>query len=178
MIFTDESTKSIVLAIRGTASVKDAIIDLMAKDVPFLDGHAHQGIAEGSQRILEESSYELKKAFETYPGYRLIVTGHSLGAATAILITMTILSGSQIVDPENTVVKCIALAPPPVYRSDSDIIDKKFNDHIQIFIHGNDIVPRASLYTVARLFEAVRSINKLEFSFFNILIARQGNIEC
>ena len=153
----------------------------MAKDVPFLDGHAHQGIAEGSQRILEESSHELKKAFETYPGYRLIVTGHSLGAATAILITMTILSGSEIVDLEDTVVKCIALAPPPAYRSDSDIIDKKFNDHIQIFIHQNDIVPRASLYTVARLFEAARSIDKLELSFddfFNILIARQGNIEC
>ena len=155
----------------------------MAKDIKFLDGFAHQGIAEGSQRILEESSHVLKDAFETYPGYRLIVTGHSLGAATAILITMTILSGSEIVDPENTVVKCIALAPPPVYRSGSirkRFNDRKFNDHIQIFINQNDIVPRASLYTVARLFEAARSIDKLIKieDFFNILIARQGNIEC
>ena len=70
MIFTDQSTKSIVLAIRGTSSAKDAIVDAVATDIEFLDGYAHCGMARSSQRILAESGQIIKKAFETYSGYR------------------------------------------------------------------------------------------------------------
>ena len=79
MIFTDESTKSVVLAIRGTASGKDAIVDAVATEMEFLDGYAHVGMVRSAKRIIDESSQILKKAFETYPGYRFVITGHSLG---------------------------------------------------------------------------------------------------
>ena len=79
MIFIDESTKSIVLAIRGTSSIKDAVINAVASETKFLNGYAHKGILESSQKILYQSSQALKKAFEKYPGYRFVITGHSLG---------------------------------------------------------------------------------------------------
>ena len=105
MIFTDESTKSVVLAIRGTASGKDAIVDAVATEMEFLDGYAHSGIVRSSQRILAESGQILKKAFEIYSGYRFVITGHSLGGGTAILTTMLVLSRNDIVDTEKIKVR-------------------------------------------------------------------------
>ena len=143
MIFTDESTKSVVLAIRGTASGKDAIVDAVATEMEFLDGYAHVGMVRSAKRIIDESSQILKKAFETYHGYRFVITGHSLGGGTAILTTMLVLSRNNIgVDSKK--VKCIAVAPPPVFRSNKS--HKRFEDHIQIFINQDDIVPRHSIY--------------------------------
>ena len=105
MIFTDESTKSVVLAIRGTGSGKDAIVDAVATEMEFLDGYAHSGMVRSSQRILAESGQILKKTFETYSGYRFVITGHSLGGGTAILTTMLVLSRNDIVDPKRIKVK-------------------------------------------------------------------------
>ena len=54
----------------------------------------------------------LFKLLEEHPTYKLVVTGHSLGAGTAVLATLEILLGSdKFVSPQR--VKCIALAPPP-----------------------------------------------------------------
>ena len=143
IIFTDESTKSVVLAIRGTSNIKDAIVDVVAKEMEFLDGFAHVGMVRSAQRIIDESGQTLKKAFETYPGYRFVITGHSLGGGTAILTTMLVLSRNDIgVDPKK--VECIAVAPPPVFRSNESY--KRFEDHIKILINQDDVVPRHSIY--------------------------------
>ena len=46
---------------------------------------------------------------------RVVVTGHSLGAGAAELITMRLLGDSSLL-PTSTRVECVALAPPPVFR--------------------------------------------------------------
>ena len=107
--------------------------------------------------------------FSAHPDHRLVVTGHSLGAGTAILITMAILSGSfkQIVDPKFTKIKCVALAPPPVYRTASNLA--KFNQNINIYINGNDCVPRLSLANMAKLLATLREIDKESISIQDTL---------
>jgi hypothetical protein len=99
VILRDRKSSSIVLVIRGTFDRKDVLIDLNCKEAPFLDGVAHGGILTGARNILEKAGPILKNALQENPTYHLIITGHSLGAGTAILATMCILSGeSETVD--------------------------------------------------------------------------------
>merc|ERR1712170_10323 len=78
---------------------------------------------------------------------------------------MAILSGNfkQIVDPKYTQIKCIALAPPPVYRS-TNLKSSKFNENINIFVNGNDCVPRLSLANMAKLLAMLRAFDKVELN--------------
>ena len=62
MIFTDESSKSVVLAVRGTYSLADVIVDIICDEEEFLDGYAHRGILKGANRIMKESGDILKEA--------------------------------------------------------------------------------------------------------------------
>ena len=62
MIFTDESSKSVVLAVRGTYSLADVIVDIICDEETFLDGYAHRGILKGANRIMKESGDILKEA--------------------------------------------------------------------------------------------------------------------
>ena len=82
------------------------------QDENFLDGFAHFAILKGALKILKVTKPILFKLLEEHPTYKLVVTGHSLGAGTAVLATLEILLGSdKFVSPQR--VKCIALAPPP-----------------------------------------------------------------
>ena len=129
---------------------------------------------------MQTISYSLKGLIliSAHPDHRLVITGHSLGAGTAILITMAILSGNfkQIVDPKHTQIKCIALAPPPVYRS-ANLKSSKFNENINIFVNGNDCVPRLSLANMAKLLATLRAIDKISISVQDTLKILAGREE-
>ena len=76
MIFTDESSKSIVLAVRGTYSLADVIVDIICDEEKFLDGYAHRGILKGANRIMKESGDILKEALAG-DNYTLLILGAS-----------------------------------------------------------------------------------------------------
>ena len=57
-----------------------------------------------------------------------------------------------IIVPKNVEVKCIVIAPPPVYHSNQPM--DNFKKHIKIFINRYDVVPRLSMYTLAKLYKA------------------------
>ena len=105
MIFTENVSKSIVLVIRGTANKRDILADLVAEESEFLDGFSHKGMLDSAREILNQSIKVLQKAFEDHPDYRLVITGHSLGAGTAVLIAMSILTGKTIIDPNKIEIK-------------------------------------------------------------------------
>ena len=176
LMFLDHEMKSVVLAIRGTFSVKDVILDIVCDEVPFLAGFAHKGILNGAQRILAKVEDKLKKCLEENPGYRVVVTGHSLGAGTAELITLELLHGhSSNIIPVGSSVACIALAPPPVYRADT-ALSTQTKEAIQIFINNYDCVPRLSLASVARLLASIRAVDNLSLTLsqqFAILAERK-----
>ena len=61
----------------------------------------------------------------------------------------------------------MALAPPPVFRS--NFINPRFKTNIHIFINENDVVPRLSLHNVAKLMTLVRMIDKIKSSLFEMV---------
>ena len=77
-LFLDHSTRSLVLAIRGTFCLKDVVLDIVCEDVPFLDGHAHSGILTGAHRILERAGHLITASLMLYPGYALTLTGSKM----------------------------------------------------------------------------------------------------
>ena len=175
VVITDHTESQVVLCIRGTYSIGDAIIDIVCDEVPFLDGYAHHGMVDGANRILNKVKPLLRELLlDKFPGYKLRITGHSLGAGTAELVTMTLLSSKDSKDDEwlNEIdIKCIALAPPPVYRPGD--MAKKLEEDIQkniiIFVNGNDCVPRLSLANCAWLLAALRGIDNLKLTTYDQL---------
>jgi len=148
----DHERRAVVLAIRGTFSALDAITDLVATPAPFLEGQAHLGFLKCAKRKVTILSEILIEKLKEYPTYRLVVTGHSLGAAVANLFTLLF---NQIF-PEIPI-HCYAYATPSVAT-----IDIALSPHtrslITNFIFEDDIVPRLTYCSLSRLKEVMCEI--------------------
>lgn len=141
-IAIDHATRAIVLSIRGTFHVKDALTDLVASASPFLNGYGHTGMVECATRKLDQIRPVLMAALEEYK-YKLVVVGHSLGAGTASLITLMLHE-----EIPNQDMHCYAYAPPCVV---SPNLALTCSDFITSFCLGDDCVPRLSYGSLFRL---------------------------
>jgi hypothetical protein len=83
-----EERKEIVLCIRGTTSLADVITDARALEQTFSFGTAaHEGIASAAVNVYELMREKIISELSQHPGYKLVITGHSMGAGAAILLT-------------------------------------------------------------------------------------------
>ena len=97
----------------------DVVIDIVCVETDFLGGKAHQGMADATMEILEEIKDTLRTALQKYPGFKLFITGHSLGGGVGTLMTMAIRAGKiQDYVPSNVPLMCKVFAPPPVFFSE------------------------------------------------------------
>jgi hypothetical protein len=173
-IVEDRQIKAFVLVVRGTFDAKDVVIDLDSEDSPLFDGHAHTGILIGSREILKKAKPILEEAFNREPSYKLVITGHSLGAGAAELITMMILLDKrEFSSLARDGVRCVAFAPPPVYRSPRQLPDEVVSS-IDIYINNYDCVPSLSLGVVVKLYTTMVRVDKLRFSPIEIGLILAG----
>eukprot|EP01112_Ceratiomyxa_fruticulosa_P023934 TRINITY_DN940_c0_g1_i1.p1 TRINITY_DN940_c0_g1~~TRINITY_DN940_c0_g1_i1.p1 ORF type:complete len:538 (-),score=105.77 TRINITY_DN940_c0_g1_i1:125-1738(-) len=151
-IALDHQRCAVVLAIRGTFSALDAITDLVATPTPFMDGQAHLGFLKCAKRKVTILSDILIEKLKEYPTYKLVVCGHSLGAAVATLFTLLF----NKIFPEIPI-HCYAYAPPSVTT-----IDIALSPHtkslITSFVFEDDIVPRLTYCSLSRLKEVMCEI--------------------
>jgi sn1-specific diacylglycerol lipase len=140
----DHSTKSIVLAIRGTMSLRDTVTDLTAEAKPLEtpglppEFKAHSGMILAAKHVYDKLDQlrVLQKAMAQYPEYNLIFTGHSLGAGTATILSI-------MMRPRYPNIRCYAYSPP------GGLLTLEAARHCEDFttsvILGDDIVSRLSV---------------------------------
>ena len=84
LIQTNDKTREQIIAIRGTTSLADALVDLQTGKTrdPWLGVPVHSGF----QLLARGIHDDIKKNRRLKPSHRVFVTGHSLGGAAALLL--------------------------------------------------------------------------------------------
>ena len=115
------------------------------QDVPFAGGKAHSGMAQAAYAMMESVIDDLIGARnQSFPTYKIVITGHSLGAGVACLLSILLLKSMKLKDSE---LRCFAFAPPPVFEGP---ISNNINNTILSFANIDDIVPHLCLYKVEK----------------------------
>eukprot|EP00698_Gefionella_okellyi_P003656 TRINITY_DN13424_c0_g1_i1.p1 TRINITY_DN13424_c0_g1~~TRINITY_DN13424_c0_g1_i1.p1 ORF type:complete len:541 (-),score=120.92 TRINITY_DN13424_c0_g1_i1:1367-2989(-) len=146
----DHRTGVIVVCIRGTMAAADALTDIAATSVPFLDGYGHRGIVESSRLLAERLRPLLREQLREHSDIKsVIVTGYSLGGGAATVVALLL---SDEFD-----VQCWAYAAPPVL---SPALAARCSAFTVSIVWRDDIVPRLSLANLLLLRDNAIAISK------------------
>ncbi|KAG7261744.1 hypothetical protein CRUP_021353 [Coryphaenoides rupestris] len=162
----DHKREAILVAVRGTLSLKDVLTDLSADcenlpvDGVFGTTYAHKGISQAARYIYRKLVNDgiLNQAFSIAPEYKLVITGHSLGAGTASLLAILLRNSFPTL-------QCYAFSPP------GGLVSKALADYSKDFVVsvvlGKDLVPRLSIPNMEdlkrRILKIVSNCNKPKY---------------
>ena len=148
-VVIDHVKLSVVVVIRGTLSLEDAVADLkirpsrLPEEFGYDNTYCHSGMLGCCEWIYEDLKRIdiLSKLLSgQYSDYNLVITGHSLGAGCAAILSLMFLKDF----PD---LKCYAFEPPGSVLSENvaDI------EHITSYVLNTDIVPRLSYLSIRNL---------------------------
>lgn len=126
---------------------------------------AHQLLASAfdSQRL------NLVGHLERFPGYSLVVTGHSLGGSVAVLLTMLLLHHRHVqasslpaghrggVPMHGVPIRCVTFGSAPVYAVHAPL-PPGTQEACVTFVNAEDIVARLSLWSFMRLMRLAAAV--------------------
>uniref|UniRef100_A0A1I7STQ4 sn-1-specific diacylglycerol lipase n=1 Tax=Bursaphelenchus xylophilus TaxID=6326 RepID=A0A1I7STQ4_BURXY len=167
VVLADHRTNSIVITIRGSASVLDLVTDLSLSEEVFSvdvdsdpilkedreldstgDVRVHRGMLNSARYVFNTlKKYQvLEDLKDLHPDYGLIVCGHSLGAGVASLLTLLL----KQTDPD---VRCYSFSPPGCVISEHGLAEME--SHVLSVIVGDDLVPRISYQSLMKLKKSI-----------------------
>ncbi|KAD0819410.1 hypothetical protein E3N88_43661 [Mikania micrantha] len=152
-ILVNHKTKTFLLLIRGTHSIKDTLTAATGAVVPFhhtvvreggvsdvVLGYAHCGMVAAARWIAKLATPILLKAFQDHPDYKLQIVGHSLGGGTAALLTYVLREQKEL-----STTTCVTFAPGACMTWE---LADSGNEFITSVINGADLVPTFSAASV------------------------------
>ena len=171
LLLADRDSKSLVISIRGTLSLHDMLTDLRGDPAQICslspEWTAHMGMVNCARYVmtrLHGQSTERERSFrgsgeetgsskshlteclerEEFRDYKLVVTGHSLGAGTATILAFLLREKY----PDRDVL-CYAYSPPGGLLSEAAAQESvKFTVSVLV---GDDVIPRLSLRNIGTL---------------------------
>lgn len=160
-------SRSLVLVIRGTLTLADAATDLSLETTAFCGGVAHAGIA-GAARTIWVSVRAAVAGFFTpqrrEEGWGLVVTGHSLGGATAALLAVLLhherdsAAAAGAAHPlAGLDIDVWAYAPPPCFAPLA-ALPPHVHASIVCWVHRGDFVCALSLDSLLELLRVLRVV--------------------
>lgn len=113
--------RCVVMGIRGTSEAYDVLTDLNPHSESFEGGYAHSGMLTGAQWLLRNEAETVHNVLQENPGFRLVLTGHSLGAGSAALLGLMLRETSStdggnisnILKIPNEMITCWGFGSPP-----------------------------------------------------------------
>mmetsp|Transcript_97517 Transcript_97517/g.173663 ORF Transcript_97517/g.173663 Transcript_97517/m.173663 type:complete len:479 (-) Transcript_97517:37-1473(-) len=172
-ICVDPKRRAVVLGIRGTVNLCDAITDSVGNSIAFPEypgQETHQAILVSARTVLERTKESLTAALAKNPGFGVVITGHSLGAGTAILCAL-LLKASPL--PGRPRLRCFVYAPPPVLLNPADPAVASLD--INAVVHRHDIIPRVCLHSVYVLGREAIAVDSLDLGLMDRLqLIRKG----
>lgn len=149
--FVATSPDEIIISIRGTAELQDALTDSDLVAVEVQTGrYGHRGMAESARNLMEVCKDDIEEAISN--GLTLSLTGHSLGAGTAALAAILIREKRVASEPR---AYCYA-APAVVDKQTAE----SASEYIFSVVVNDDFVPRAALQNVRELRQKIRDISQ------------------
>ncbi|XP_022599250.1 sn1-specific diacylglycerol lipase beta [Seriola dumerili] len=162
----DHKREAVLVAVRGTLSLRDVLTDLSAEceNLP-IEGvcgacYGHKGMCQAAGYIYKKLVNDgiLNQAFSVAPEYKLVITGHSLGAGTASLLAILLRNSFPTL-------QCYAFSPP------GGLLSKALADYSKDFVLsvvlGKDLVPRLSIPNMEdlkrRILKIVSNCNKPKY---------------
>ena len=153
-IIVDRKWKSIVLAIRGSLTLEDCVVDVLLEPSPLdalgerygFDGdgqYCHGGVVECTMWLYEDLKKHriLDTLMDELPGYTLRVVGHSLGAGIGVILSLMLRSTFPSL-------RCLCYSPPGGLVTWD--LAKECSGFVNSFVLDSDIVPRLSLDNMER----------------------------
>lgn len=147
-VVLDHKSRSIIIAIRGTSCVSDILVDIACYTTDFCGGQAHSGMARMARATWTKATQLHGPNFEGIADdYDIVITGHSLGAGVAALMTIMVLH-EKLVDITNRSVRCFTYACPPIYYGH---LPDNIKNNITAYINGSDCIARMSIHNLLHL---------------------------
>lgn len=177
-IIIDHDWQSIVIAIRGSESLEDVLTSLTVRPTSLeevgnlcgFDGrdlYAHSGMLRSTKWIYEDiqSKGVLHKLLldgdSKFVNYRLRITGHSLGAGCASILSL-------MLRPKHPNLRAHCFCPPGCTLSERAAI--MCEDFLTSYVNNDDIIPRLSVNSMENLrFEVVEMIARLKVPKVNVV---------
>lgn len=142
-IGVDLKRRCAVLSIRGTASLQDVLTDFAAQEADTPWGPSHKGMLDAAQVVVQEACPRLEEVLERYNLEKVVVVGHSLGAAVATYAAL-LLEALRTPSASSVSISCYAYGGPGVAHRATAGSPGSGAVSIVSVVNSYDVVPRAS----------------------------------
>ncbi|KAJ2724093.1 hypothetical protein GGI07_002214 [Coemansia sp. Benny D115] len=147
----DRKYNAVVLAVRGTMSAEDTVVDLSCEYTKWNGGLVHSGMKASAHWLFVKVMPLILAYAKSHKLKTIRIVGHSLGGSTAAILMIMIQSAQSRleglgIDVKEYDIKTYCYGPAPCI---SDNIAERFRDCIETYVNNDDLVPRLSYGAVS-----------------------------